>query len=83
VLGMRMPELLLILVVVLIIFGAKSLPKLGSSLGEALRGFRRSAEGGDKEAPRLEEARGAAGPLPFAGDALPHADVSRERTPAR
>ena len=82
-LGMRMPELLLILVVVLIIFGAKSLPKLGSSLGEALRGFRRSAEGGDKEAPRLEEARGAARPLPFAGDALPHADVSRERTPAR
>jgi sec-independent protein translocase protein TatA len=82
-LGMRMPELLLILLVVLIVFGAKSLPKLGSSLGEALRGFRRSAEGGDKEAPRLEEARGAAGPVPCAGDALPQAAVTKERTPAR
>lgn len=51
--GMRMPEILLILVIVLVIFGAKSLPKLGSSLGQALRGLRRSAEGEEGEKPAL------------------------------
>ena len=31
--GLRAPELIIILVVVLIIFGPKNLPKLGKSLG--------------------------------------------------
>lgn len=36
------PELLMILVVALIVFGPKKLPELGKSLGHGLREFRRS-----------------------------------------
>jgi sec-independent protein translocase protein TatA len=35
-------EILLILVVVLVIFGAKRLPEIGSGLGRAIRNFRKA-----------------------------------------
>ena len=34
------PELLIILAIVLVIFGANKLPQIGSNLGKAIRGFR-------------------------------------------
>ena len=40
--GIGMQELLVILLIVVIIFGAKRLPELSSSLGKAIRNFRRS-----------------------------------------
>jgi sec-independent protein translocase protein TatA len=39
-LGMGVPELLIILVVVLLIFGPKNLPKLGSAIGKSVKGLR-------------------------------------------
>ena len=39
ILGMGVPELLIILVVVLLIFGPKNLPKLGSALGKTVKGL--------------------------------------------
>lgn len=42
-------ELLLILLIVVIIFGARRLPELGKSLGEGIRNFRKSVSGKDKE----------------------------------
>ena len=48
ILGMGVPELLLILVVVLLIFGPKNLPKLGKSLGKTVKNVREGMEeGGD------------------------------------
>ncbi|MDR2744449.1 MAG: twin-arginine translocase TatA/TatE family subunit [Desulfovibrio sp.] len=41
--GIGMQELLLILVVVLLVFGAKKLPEIGGGLGRAIRNFRRAA----------------------------------------
>lgn len=38
--GLGMPELIIILVVVLLIFGPKNLPKLGSALGKSVKGLR-------------------------------------------
>jgi sec-independent protein translocase protein TatA len=38
-------ELLLILLIVVIIFGARRLPELGKSLGEGIRNFRKSVSG--------------------------------------
>lgn len=38
--GMGMPELLVILVIALLVFGTKRLPEVGSSLGKAIRGFK-------------------------------------------
>ncbi|MFQ5702526.1 MAG: twin-arginine translocase TatA/TatE family subunit [Gemmatimonadales bacterium] len=36
-----MPELLVILVVVLLVFGAKRLPEMGSAMGKGIREFKR------------------------------------------
>jgi sec-independent protein translocase protein TatA len=36
-----MPELLIILVIVIIIFGASRLPQLGEGLGKAIKGFKK------------------------------------------
>lgn len=46
--GLRMPEILLIMGVLLLIFGGTRLPQLGSALGSAIRNFKRSF-GGDSE----------------------------------
>ena len=43
--GMGTSELLIILVVVLILFGPKNLPKLGSSLGKTVKNVREGMEG--------------------------------------
>lgn len=39
-----MPELVVILVIVLIIFGAGKLPEIGSGLGKGIRNFKRSTK---------------------------------------
>ncbi|MEA2005588.1 MAG: twin-arginine translocase TatA/TatE family subunit [Acidobacteriota bacterium] len=42
-------ELLVILLIVVIIFGAKRLPELGKSLGEGIKNFRKSISPKEKE----------------------------------
>ena len=39
--GLGMPELLIVLVIVVIIFGASRLPQLGEGLGKAIKGFKK------------------------------------------
>jgi sec-independent protein translocase protein TatA len=45
--GLRMPELLLILLIVIVLFGATKLPQLGAGLGEGLRSFKKSFKDDD------------------------------------
>jgi sec-independent protein translocase protein TatA len=40
--GIGMPELLIILVIILIIFGVGKLPEIGSALGKGIRNFKKS-----------------------------------------
>ncbi len=42
-------ELMIILVVVLVVFGAKKLRTIGTDLGAAVRGFKKSMNDGDAE----------------------------------
>ena len=46
--GIGMQELWLILVVVLLIFGANKLPEIGGGLGRAIRNFRRASSEPDE-----------------------------------
>lgn len=48
-------ELLLIILIVVIIFGARRLPELGKSLGEGIKNFRKSISGKDKESETTDE----------------------------
>lgn len=45
--GLGMPELLIILVIIVIIFGAGRLPEIGQGLGRAIRNFKDSTSGRD------------------------------------
>ena len=40
--GIGIPELLIILVIILIIFGAGKLPEIGGAIGKGIRNFKKS-----------------------------------------
>ncbi len=42
--NLGMPEILIILLIALILFGPRKLPELGRSLGQSIREFRRGAQ---------------------------------------
>ena len=46
--GIGTQEILVILVIVLVIFGAKRLPEIGGGLGRAIRNFRQAASEPDE-----------------------------------
>ncbi len=46
-----MGELVVILLIVVILFGASKLPQLGKGLGEGIRSFKKSFAGEDEEKP--------------------------------
>ncbi|HJW74391.1 MAG TPA: twin-arginine translocase TatA/TatE family subunit [Thermoleophilia bacterium] len=43
------PEIVIVLVILLVIFGPKRLPHLGKSIGQSVRGFKRGIKGEDEE----------------------------------
>lgn len=46
---------LLILLFVVLLFGSKRLPELGSAMGRGIRGFKKGLEGVDERSERLSE----------------------------
>lgn len=44
-----MGELLVILVIVIVLFGANKLPQIGAGLGQSIRGFKKALSGEDDE----------------------------------
>jgi len=60
--GLGMPELLVILVIALLVFGAGRLPEIGSSLGKAIKGFKEVSEKREPEPPEPKgDVKGSAG----------------------
>ena len=57
--GIGLPEMALIMIVALLVFGPKKLPEIGRSLGKALKGFQDASKEFEtefkKEAERLEK----------------------------
>jgi sec-independent protein translocase protein TatA len=45
-----LPELLIILVIIVVLFGVNKLPRLGKGLGEGIKNFKDSVRSSEKEA---------------------------------
>jgi sec-independent protein translocase protein TatA len=64
--GIGWPEIVVILIIALIVFGPKRLPEMGRSLGKGIREFRGSLSGDsndDEDSPQREIAAGGPGPV--------------------
>lgn len=57
--GFGWMELLLVLVIVLIVFGAGKLPQLGEGLGKAIKGFKKSVHEPEPEQLPVQQASSA------------------------
>lgn len=60
--GLRMPELIIILLIIIVLFGASKLPQLGAGLGQGIRSFKKAmGDAGDDEKKQDASASQASG----------------------
>lgn len=53
--GIGMPELIIILVIILIIFGAGKLPDIGAGIGKGIKNFKKATSEEDNEPEKIED----------------------------
>ena len=70
--GIGMPELIIILVIILIIFGAGKLPEIGSGIGRGIKNFKKATSGELEEESAPQEPEKLAG-----GDKTEEAETSK------
>ena len=56
--GIGMPEMIIIMVIVLIIFGAGKLPEIGSGIGKGISGFKKAVKDEPENEILLDESNG-------------------------
>ena len=78
--GISLPELLILLVVLLLVFGAKRLPEMGRSLGKGMREFKDSVSGlGGDDTPTTSTRDASPAELPPASSEAPLGADEKER----
>jgi sec-independent protein translocase protein TatA len=72
-LGLRLPELLIILVVLALIFGANRIPRLGDALGRGIQNFKKTFESSESSdvAPEVQQSQLPRGPATGTTPAAP------------
>ena len=76
--GIGFPELMIILVIIMIIFGAGKLPEIGSAFGNSIRNFKKSMKEAEEiqESANIESAETEVG----AGDSEPSQEEATKDT---
>ncbi len=71
--GIGLPELMIILVIIMIIFGAGTLPEIGAAFGNSIKNFKKSMKEAEEsdETPKLEEAAASSEENPEPVEAVP------------
>lgn len=81
--GIGGPELMMIMLVVLLLFGGKKLPEFARGLGKSMREFKKAASGVEEELKRaLEEEPPATPPAATPPAATPQSLPASSSTPA-
>jgi sec-independent protein translocase protein TatA len=70
-----LPEIAIVLVIVLVIFGPKRLPQLGRSLGSGMREFKDAVTGKSKDEPEELE-----GPPPIPADRVANVTANNDES---
>ncbi len=56
--GIGMPELIIILIIILIIFGAGKLPEIGAGMGKAIKNFKgATSQPEEKDSDKIEDSK--------------------------
>ena len=76
--GMGFGELVLILIIVVVVFGATKLPQLGDGLGKAIKNFKRAVNSQNE----IDVSPGAQRPKTASSTTTPASLPSRSRKPA-
>ncbi len=83
--GIGLPEMAVIMVVALLVFGPKKLPEIGRSLGKAIRGFQDASKEFEnefkREAQQIEESIKMNAELESAKNSPEQANKEKENTP--
>ncbi len=77
--GIGFPELLVISIVALVVFGPGKLPEIGSALGKAMRDFKKAFEGVEDDLKKIET-KPEAPPTYSIADSVPAAPHPSEPT---
>ena len=76
--GIGFPELMIILVIIMIIFGAGKLPEIGSAFGNSIKNFKKSM----KEAEEIQEATNLESTETSEGSEPSEGETTKEPAPA-
>ncbi len=81
--GLKMSEILLIMAVLMLLFGASRLPQLGSSLGSAIRNFKKGFAGEDDAPATTDEVPVAKGVVQLSGSSATDAKrAAQQKAPS-
>jgi sec-independent protein translocase protein TatA len=53
--SLGVPELAIIFLIIIVLFGANKIPQIGKGLGEGIRNFKKGMNDGDKDATQIPE----------------------------
>ena len=56
--SLGVPELVIVFLIIVVLFGASRIPHIGRGLGEGIRNFKKGLKGDEKEAEQITEETG-------------------------